>query len=60
MLQDPKRHAWYVFNDTWILAKNYRILMIQPTDHKKCNKQKGPSEDASIPLRMGKEIIMGG
>ena len=32
---------------------------IESTDYK-CNKQKGPSEDASIPLRRGKKIIMGG
>jgi hypothetical protein len=34
--------------------------MIQLTDCKKCNKQKCPIEKASIPLRGGKEIIMGG
>jgi hypothetical protein len=33
--------------------------MIQLTDHMKFNKQKGLSEDASIPLRRGNEIIMG-
>ena len=46
----------------WILAKKYRIPRIQPTDHKRSvfNKQKGPSEEASIPFRRGKEIITGG
>ena len=34
--------------------------MIYPTDHKKFNKKEGPSEDASIPLRRGNKIIMGG
>jgi hypothetical protein len=34
--------------------------MIQSTDHKELNKKKSPSEDASIPLRRGKKIIMGG
>jgi hypothetical protein len=38
----------------------YRIPRIQPTEHKKCNKQKCPSNEASIPLRRGKEIITGG
>ena len=36
------------------------LSRIQPTDHKKCNKQKGPSEDALILLRREKEIIMVG
>jgi hypothetical protein len=31
--------------------------VIPPTDCKKCNKQKGLSEDVSIPLRRGKELI---
>ena len=31
---DPKRHAGYIFADKWILAKKYRISMIQPTDCK--------------------------
>ena len=34
--------------------------MIQLTDHMKFNKQKGLSEDASIPLRRGNKIIRGG
>jgi hypothetical protein len=40
---DPKEHASYVLTDKWdkcILAKTYRIIRIQPTDHKKYNKQK--------------------
>jgi hypothetical protein len=32
---------------------------MQPTDHKKCNIKKCPSEHGSIPLRRGKEIITG-
>ena len=43
-----------------ILAKKYRIPRIQPTDHKKCNKQKCPSEEVSTTLRTEKEIIMRG
>jgi hypothetical protein len=34
--------------------------VIQLTAHIKFNKKKGPSKDASIPLRREKEIIMGG
>jgi hypothetical protein len=39
-----------------LLAKKYRIPRLQPTD---C-KPKGQSEDASIPLRRKKKLIMGG
>ena len=28
----PKEDAWYVLNDKWILAKKFRIQMIQLTD----------------------------
>jgi hypothetical protein len=34
--------------------------MIQLTDSKKLNKKECPSKDASIPLRMGNKIILGG
>jgi hypothetical protein len=50
----------YVLTDKWILDKKYRKPRIQPTDCKKFNKQKGPGKDASIPLRKGKKIIIGG
>jgi hypothetical protein len=33
--------------------------MIQPTNHKKFNKQEVPIEDASILLRRENELIMG-
>jgi hypothetical protein len=42
------------------ISQKYRIPRIQPRDLRKFNKQKGPSEDASIPLRRGNKIIMGG
>jgi hypothetical protein len=42
------------------ISQKYRVPRTQPTDSKKRNKQKGPSEEASIPLRIGKEIITGG
>jgi hypothetical protein len=38
----------------------YRTSRIQSTKLKKVNKQKGPSEDASIPLEREKKKIMGG
>jgi hypothetical protein len=37
----------------------YRIPRTQLTDSKKCNKQKGPSEGASIPFRRKKKIMGG-
>ena len=52
---DPKGHAWCVLIDKWILAKKFRIPMIQLTDYMKLNKKEGPSVDASIPLRRGKQ-----
>jgi hypothetical protein len=39
----------------WILAQKYRTSRLHPTDCKKVNKQKGSSEEASIPLRKGEE-----
>jgi hypothetical protein len=43
--QTPKRHAWYILTNKWILAekKKYRIPRIQST----VLMYKGPSEDAS-------------
>ena len=38
----------------------YRIPRIQPIELKKFNKQEGQSEDVSISLTRGKEIIIGG
>jgi hypothetical protein len=34
--------------------------MIHPTDSKKLNMKEGPGEDAYIPFRRGKKIVMGG
>jgi hypothetical protein len=36
----------------------YRIPIIYPLDPQKLNKKEGPSEEASIPLRRRKEIII--
>jgi hypothetical protein len=57
---ETKGHAWYILTDKWILAKKNIIPMIHLTEHMKFNKKKGPSEDASIWLRMGKKIVMEG
>ena len=38
----------------------YRTPRIKHIDYKKFNKKEGPSNDASIPLRRGNKIIMGG
>ena len=39
------------------LKKKYQISKIQPTELKKVNKLKGPSEDASVPLGREKKAI---
>ena len=57
---DPIGHACYVITDKWILVIKYRIPRRQPTERKKFNKQEGPTEDASIPLRRGNKIVTGG
>ena len=49
----------YVLTDKYILVYKYRTPRIQPTNCKKYNKQKGSSEDASIPLHKGEKIFMG-
>lgn len=43
----------------WILAKKFRILIIQVTDHMKLNKKEGLSVAISVSLRKGNKIIMG-
>ena len=42
------------------LPKKYKLPRIQSTELKKVNKQKGPSEDASITLGREKKTIKGG
>jgi hypothetical protein len=56
---DPKGHAWYGLTDKWILAKKYRIPLIQSTDSKKLNKKECLSEDASVSLRRRNKIVTG-
>ena len=53
-------HVWHVLNDKWILAKRYRISMVEPKDRMKFNKKEGSSQDASISLRRGNKLMMGG
>ena len=48
---------WHVLTNKWILAKKeYRIPKIQPTEVKKLNKLKSPSEDASVLLGREKKV----
>jgi hypothetical protein len=49
-----------VLTNKWTLVKKYRIPRIQSTELKKVKNQKGPSEDASIPLGREKKTITGG
>jgi hypothetical protein len=44
--------------DKCILAKMFRIPIIQLTDHRKLNKKEGSSVDTSNPLRRRNKIIM--
>ena len=55
-----KEHTWYVLTDKWILGKKLGILMIQLINHMKFKKKDKQSVDASVILRMGNKIIMGG
>jgi hypothetical protein len=57
---DPKENALYVLTVKWILAKRYRMPKIHPIDPKKLNKREDTTKHASIPLRRGNKIIMGG
>jgi hypothetical protein len=56
---DPKGHAWYIFTNKLILAKEYRTPRTQSLELKNVNNLKGPSEDASIPLGREKKAIIG-
>jgi hypothetical protein len=49
-----------VYTLTVDFSQKYRIPMIHSTEPKKVNKKEDPSEDASIPLKMGNKIITGG
>jgi hypothetical protein len=55
-----KEHTWYILIDKWILGKKPRIPMIWLTDHMKVKKNEDQSVDASVLLRRGNKIIMGG
>ena len=51
---DPKGHAWYVLTNKWILAKKVQNTCIKSTELKKVSKEKGSSEETSIPLERRK------
>ena len=55
-----KQHTWYVFTDKWTLAHKLRIQKIQFTDHMKFRNKEDQSVDASVLLRRGNKIFMGG
>jgi len=52
-----KRYVWYVFTNSCILAKKYRILRIQSTEFRKVNKPLNGSQAASVPLGREKKPI---
>jgi hypothetical protein len=55
-----KEHTWYALTDKWILAQKLRIPKIQFTDHMKLKKREEQSVDASVFLRRGDNILIGG
>jgi hypothetical protein len=56
----PKEHIWYALTDKWILAQKFGILKIQFTDHMKLKKKEDHNVNASVLLRRGIKIPMGG
>jgi hypothetical protein len=57
---DPKEHIRYVLTDMWILAKKFRLPMIQLTDNMNFNKKEDPNVNTSILLRRRNKIITRG
>jgi hypothetical protein len=55
-----KEHTWYTLTDKWILALKLGIPWVQFTDHMKLKKKEDQSVDASVLLRRGVKIPMGG
>jgi hypothetical protein len=53
-------HGMHSLTDKWKLAPNLRILKIQFTDHMKLKKKEDQTVDASVFLRRGNKIFMGG
>jgi len=54
-----KEHTWYALTDKWLLAQKLIIPKIQFTDHMKL-KEEDQNMDASVLLRRGNKIFMGG
>jgi hypothetical protein len=57
---EPKGHTWYIITDMKVLAQKLRIPSVQHTDYMNLNKKEDQTVDASILLRRGKKLIMGG
>jgi hypothetical protein len=55
-----KEHTWYALTDKWILAQKFGILKVQFTDHRKLRKKEDQSVGASVLLRRGAKILIGG
>ena len=55
-----KEHTWYALTDEWTLAQKLRIPKIQFTKYMKLKKKENQNVDASILLRRGNKILMGG
>ena len=49
-----------VLTDKWILAQKFGIPKLQFTDHMKLKKKEDQSVDASVLLRRGNKILIGG
>ena len=58
--QSQKESIWYALTDKWTLTQKLRISKIQFTDHIKLKKKEGQIVDASVLLRRGNKITMGG
>lgn len=55
-----QKHTWYVLTDKWILAQRLGLPKIQSTDHMKLKKKDNQSVDASVLLKKGTKIFIGG
>jgi hypothetical protein len=60
MSDQKDMHGMYSLISGYQPKKKYRISRIQFTELKKIYKQKGSSEDASVPLGREKKTITGG
>jgi hypothetical protein len=59
--QSQKKHMWYSLTyKWWTLTQKLGISKIQFIDHMKLNKEEDQSVDASVLLRKGNKILLGG